>query len=177
MSCCTANETQALLCLQCIHGLRPLPGFQKIGDGNFPHQRYMRSISDHLDRHPFGRYAVESWDFHLREAGIPSLSTIKTVHEFLAQRENRDTLMLLTFIVKKQSSWNVPIGESLFHIAAYFNLHWIVRSLISADSTALHRKTGMKAIPLIFASEMGGTESVRALLDAGADPNAFERDG
>ena len=41
----------------------------------------------------------------------------------------------------------------------------------------MHATTAMNDTPLIWASEMGSTECVKNLLDAGADPNEFEVDG
>ena len=41
----------------------------------------------------------------------------------------------------------------------------------------MHATSPTNATPLIWASEMGSTECVKDLLDAGADPNEFEFDG
>ena len=48
---------------------------------------------------------------------------------------------------------------------------------ISANPDAVHAKSDMNDTPLIWASEMGSTESVNILLVADANPNTFEFDG
>jgi len=49
--------------------------------------------------------------------------------------------------------------------------------LISENPSFVHTTSDQDDTPLIWASEMGGTECVRMLLVAGADPNKVEADG
>ena len=85
--------------------------------------------------------------------------------------------MTLLYFIKKDKNWNVPVRGSALHHAAYHDLHWLVRMYIAEDRRSIDRMTGQQDIPLIWASEMGSTESVLALLEAHSEPNAFEADG
>jgi ankyrin repeat protein len=85
--------------------------------------------------------------------------------------------MTLTYFLGKQGSWNVPKNPTPLHLAAYFNIPWLVQIYIAGNRNSVHATTPMNDTPLIWASEMGSTECVQRLLGAGADPNEFEIDG
>ena len=85
--------------------------------------------------------------------------------------------MTLTYFINKQMSWRVPHGQTPLHFAAYFNIPWLAQMYISDDRSLVHATSTVNDTPLIWASEMGSTECVANLLDAGADPNKFEVDG
>jgi hypothetical protein len=140
------------------------------------HPSYVDTVRDSFGRHSFLRYAVESWALHLRAVGTPSSATSTLVVKLLFSGSARDGIMILTYFLNKQGSWNVPINQTPLHLAAYFNIPWLVRIYISRNKSSVHATTAMDDTPLIWASEMGSTECVQMLLDAGADPNKFEID-
>jgi ankyrin repeat protein len=85
--------------------------------------------------------------------------------------------MRLTYFINKQGSWNVPVGQTPLHFAVYFSVPWLAQMYISKNRSSVYATTATNDTPLIWASEMGSTECVKDLLDAGADPNEFEVDG
>ena len=144
---------------------------------NRTHSVYVDMMQEFLGRHIFVRYAIESWAFHIRAVGTPSPTLSTMIRRLLSGQTRRDDIMILTFFINKQTTWNVPQGHSPLHLAAYFNIPWLAQKYTSDDKSLLHATTAMKDTPLIWASEMGSTECVKILLDAGADPNEVEIDG
>jgi ankyrin repeat protein len=82
--------------------------------------------------------------------------------------------MTLTFFFSKNGNWMVPKKQTPLHLAAYFDILWLVQTYILENRRSVHATTNMDDTPLIWASKMGSTECVHKLLDAGADPNKFE---
>lgn len=135
-------------------------------------------LADILVRSPFLRYAIESWGFHAQAIGSPSSTMSTMIRQMLSSRSRRNIIMALTYGVKHRLwTWPLYSDHAPIHLAAYFGVPWLVRTYISEDKTCVHATCPMGGTPLIWASETGSIECVRELLDAGADPNKFERDG
>ena len=152
-------------------------GLDQLQGGFRTQTDYKDMESNFLGRHPFLRYAVESWAFHTRSISTPSSAFSTTIRSFLSSRIRRDDIMTFTYIIMKQVTWGIPYNQTPLHLAAYFNIPWLAQRYISINKSSVHAVTGVNDTPLIWASEMGSTECVTILLDAGADPNEFEVDG
>lgn len=140
--------------------------------------RNFKSLTDFLHRNPFLRYAIESWAAHIQAAGTPSTAIHAMVSKLLSSPMHRDGIKTLTGFISKHLVWRVRKPPSPIHLAAYFNIPWLVESyILQSGISVIHIVGCMNDTPLIWASEMGSTESVEMLLDAGADPNKFEVDG
>ena len=171
-----ANEDLATTCLRYL--LRD-EMFAGLG-GRLSRMRtvsaYAELLQDLLDQNNFLCYAIESWDFHTRAAGAPSPALSSLVCMLLSSQSRRDDIITLTYFIIKPGGWNSPVGRTSLHLAAYFNISWLVKMHLS-DKISANIMGGGDDTPLIWASEMGSTESVEALLEAGADPNMCEYDG
>jgi ankyrin repeat protein len=85
--------------------------------------------------------------------------------------------MKLTYYINHHGNPHAPVHQNPLHLAAYFDLPWLVEIYLSQDGTFVDTVATTNDTPLIWASEMGSTACVKKLLDAGADPNQFEYDG
>ena len=174
----SADERLAAICVQYL--LRD-EMFQELNELFWrmrTRSEYVGLIEDFLDQNVFLRYAIESWAFHTRLVGTPSSTLSSLVLRLLSSQARRDDIMTLTYHICKQVSWGIPHGGSRLHLAAYSNIPWFMQKYISDDRSSVHTaKTNAEDTPLIWASEMGCTECVKLLLDAGANPNDFEYDG
>jgi hypothetical protein len=173
----TANEQLATTCIKYMLNGDLFQELQRLLSPVTIHSTYLDIVRDFIGRYPFLRYVIESWAFHLRGVDEPSSATSNLVRKLLSSQTTRDSIMLLTYFFNKQGSWIVPINQTPLHLAAYFNIPWLVQIYISANPSSVHGTTPMDDTPLIWASEMGSTECVRILLDEGANPNQLEADG
>lgn len=129
-----------------------------------------------LKKWPFLRYAAEYWALHLRSLAEPNPKIVRLTLELLDTQRNCDTLMRIIYCINYRGAPAVPIRGTQLHIAACFNLPWFVAEYI-------HRQIGIDDIAdcgdtaLIWGSEVGCTESVKLLLQAGVDPDIVEYDG
>lgn len=171
-----ANEHLAVTCVKYMLSEEVFWELESLVLLTGTYSSYVDRIRDFLGRYQFLRYAIESWALHLRAAGTPSSATSALVVKLLLSGMARDGIMTLTYFLNKQGSWIVPIRQTPLHLAAYFNIPWLVQIYISGDKSSVHTAASMRDTPLIWASEMGSTECVQMLLDAGADPNEFEID-
>ncbi len=172
-----ANEHLATICVQYLLREELFWKLEQLLLRVRMHSSYVETIRDFLGRYPFLRYAIEGWAFHLRAVGTPSSATSTLVRKLLLSQTTRDGIMTLTYFLGKQASWNVPKQQTPLHLAAYFNIPWLVQIYITGNRNSVHATTPMNDTPLIWASEMGSTECVQRLLGAGADPKKFEIDG
>jgi hypothetical protein len=145
----------------------------KMNNDNPPSKELMLNL---LNKWPFLSYAAEYWAFHLRSLAQPNPNIIGLAHRLLGTQRNRDVLMRLIYFLTYDGACLVPGNGTELHIAAYFDLSWFVteyiHKLVGVDGRADCGDTA-----LVWGSEMGSTESVRLLLQAGADPNIVEYDG
>ena len=171
-----ANERLATICVQYLLREEVFAELYRVlwitSDTN-----YANSIGDFLRRHNFLRYAIESWAFHIREAKTPSFEIITITKKLLSSPSHSHGIMTLEFFINKHGTRLVPCARTPLHVAAYFNLPWLVDSYISQDGIPIDLEADMGDTPLVWASEMGSTECVSRLLQAGADPNKVEYDG
>lgn len=172
-----AHESLAAVCVEHLLKTKCLLGLNPAMDMSPSIRAYLNDMNEHLNRHPFNRYAVDSWDYHLRSAGALSSSTWRLVYRFLQRGYNRDRLMALTYFTRKGVSWGIPVNSSPLHIVSYFGLPWLVQMFISKDRSLVRETSDAGDTSLIWASEMGNTACVQALLESNANPNDFEWDG
>jgi hypothetical protein len=138
---------------------------------------YLYVIAAFLRRYPFICYAIESWAAHIRAIGTPPPPLSSAIRQLLGSQLHRDGIMTLEYYIRHYGSPFVPRGASALHLAAYFDLHWLVDEYIADPETFIDILSIMNDSPLIWACETGGTVSVEKLLAAGADPNVREADG
>ena len=172
-----ANEHLAAICVQYLLREEMFWELKRLLLRITTRSAYVDMIQDFLGQYLFLRYAIESWAFHTRAVGTPSSAISTMIRRLLSSQTRRDDIMTLTFFINKQVNWNIPHGQTPLHLAAYFNIPWLAQMYISDNRSSVHATTNMNDTPLIWASEMGSTECVKNLLDAGADPNEFEVDG
>jgi len=172
-----ANEHLATVCVQYLLKEEMFRELKQFLLQNTTRSAYVDAIQDFIGQHLFLRYAIESWAFHTRAVSTPSSAIVTMIRRLLSSQTRRDDIMTLTYFINKQMSWRVPHGQTPLHLAAYFNIPWLVQMYISDNRSLVHAKSTVNDTPLIWASEMGSTECVGNLLDAGADPNEFEVDG
>ncbi|KAJ9659313.1 hypothetical protein H2198_003189 [Neophaeococcomyces mojaviensis] len=172
-----ANEHLAAICVQYLLRKEIFWKLRRRLSRIRTHSTYVEKIQDLFGQHVLLRYAIESWAFHTRAVGTPSSAFSILVRRLLSSRIRRDNIMTLTYFINKQASWNVPYNQTPLHLAVYFNIPWLAQMYISDNTNSVHATADVNDTPLIWASEMGSTECVKILLDAGADPNEFEGDG
>jgi len=137
------------------------------------HEDWMRGV---LEKWPFLRYAAEHWALHLRAAASPDLEVIKMAFELLDDERHRDMLMKLTYYFTHHGTPTPPKKGTQLHVAAYFNLSWFIAEYIH-KGVGLDDVADCRDTALVWGSEMGSTESIKLLLQAGADPKMLEYDG
>ncbi|KPI45079.1 Vegetative incompatibility protein HET-E-1 [Cyphellophora attinorum] len=177
MDYCAAHDHLAQICLQhfiqngCLRKLVEQLWTSK------PYAERMQIVYQHLAHEcSFCRYAASAWYQHLQAAETPSAPLADTVLSLMEDRWSRDGLMILKFYSEGRS-WGPGSQQTTLHLAAYFNQPWLARQYIERNADAVNGTTYLYITPIVFAAEMGGTDVVRILLEAGADPDAFEKDG
>ncbi len=130
-----------------------------------------------LTRHPFLFCAAENCALHVRAVGTPDSKLSGLVINFLASEQQRNRLMQLVYHINYRADHCFPRCKHPLHLAAYFNLLWLVDYYILQDPNFVHSENFTNGTPLIWGAEIGSIECVRKLLEAGADPNRVEIDG
>jgi hypothetical protein len=172
-----ANDNLAQICLQHFIQNGCLRKLVKQLWTSKPYAERMSIVYKHLAHEcSFCGYAASAWYQHLRAAQTPDTPLADMVLTLMEDRWSRDGLMILKFYSEGRS-WGPGSKQTTLHIAAYFNLPWLARQCIQQNGDAVNGSTYLYITPIVFAAEMGATEVVQILLEAGADPNAFEKDG
>jgi hypothetical protein len=144
---------------------------------------YLEKMEKYLQRKPFLSYAARYWAQHVR--AVPLLESILSAMatELLGLQWRRHAIMCLTYyfngrysIPSLPTSSFDPTPSSGLHLAAYFNLHWLVEKYLF-EGVNPNVEASSNDTPLVWASETVSAESVKKLLQAGANPNKFEFDG
>ncbi len=177
MNTASVNEHLAVVCVQYLQKEDLYRESQRFSRGALTHDVYVAAMQDFIGGHVFLSYAIESWASHARAVDAPSDELCAMIRKLLSSATRRDWIMTFTYFISKNRSWNVPVGQTPLHLAAYFNIPWLARVYVAENNDDVHATTGVNDTPLIWASEMGSIECVTILLDAGADPNEFEIDG
>jgi hypothetical protein len=125
---------------------------------------------------PFLGYATGYWATHFQPLRDPEKQLRSLTFEVFNSLIRRDALMRLIYFFNYSASPFAPRNASGLHLASYFNLPWLVDEYLSQGCDA-NIVACMEDTPLVWASEMGSSESVDHLLRAGADPNRAEIDG
>jgi energy-coupling factor transporter ATP-binding protein EcfA2 len=173
----SSHEQLALACLDCLSRSEKMAPLNHALLTMAYQREYVDAIEMFFHQHPFFRYATEGWAHHIRAAGPASHRLESSLYEFLSSPICRTNVLRLTFFIFKQGSASVPEVHEPLHLAAYFNLPQLVSRYISEGHNPIDSVSESNDTPLVWASEMGSAECVKLLLEAGADPNAFEYDG
>lgn len=168
-----ANDHLAAICVQYLLSDRITAELRLL----LPLNANVHSMLELLRRRPFLRYAAESWGYHTRRAGKPSCGLQSQIRRLLGSPKDDMDIMTLEFFVNKHRAWAWGPTHAPLHVAAYFNLTWLLNSYIVQESMSVNVEAEAGDTPLIWASEMGSTECVKKLLEAGANPNKCEYDG
>lgn len=138
---------------------------------------YRETIDAFIAQHPFLRYAIQSWDFHFRASGAPHAFLIQLAISLLSSKLHRACILILTWYIQKHGSLRAPSQATPLHLASYFNLENLTHHFLTDEKIPVDVVGRPGDTPLVWASEMGSTECVKILLQAGANPNKFEYDG
>jgi len=93
-------------------------------------------------------------------------------------QKHRDGIMFLTYYVCHHGNTFSLINCSPLHLAVYFDIPWLVEKYIKdTGGSMVHAVCMTNDTPLVWGAEMGSLTCVRKLLEAGANPNAYELDG
>lgn len=174
-----AHTHMARICLQYLLCSKFMTDFETtLATRHLPLQ-YTRIIDDFLFRHPLATYSIENWSLHIQEAGNPDEDVSHLVQELLSTQTRRDIIMKLAYYMKGSKNIITPMGASPLHLAAYFNLPWLVDFYISYSSNSIDVDVECVSgdTPLIWAAETGMDAVVQKLLTVGANPNQREFDG
>jgi hypothetical protein len=172
MSTSAANTHLAEICIEYLSKNDDFTGIQYYR--GFPSGS---AVGSTLTRHPFLYYAAENWASHVRAVGTPDSKLSGLVINFLASEKQRNRLMQLIYHINYRADHCFPRCRHPLHLAAYYNLPWLVDFYILQDPNSVHSENFTHGTPLTWGAEMGSIESVRKLLEAGADPNRVEIDG
>lgn len=172
MSTSAANTHLAEICIEYLSKNDDFTGIQYYR--GFPSGS---AVGSTLTRHPFLYYAAENWASHVRAVGTPDSKLSSLVINFLASEQQRNRLMQLIYHINYRADHCFPRCRHPLHLAAYYNLPWLVDFYILQDPNSVHSENFTHGTPLTWGAEMGSIESVRKLLEAGADPNRVEIDG
>jgi hypothetical protein len=137
-------------------------------------QQYSAELIALLRGKPFLGYTTEYWATHFQPLRDPEKYLRTLTFEVFNSVVRRDALMRLIYFFNYGSPY-APRNASGLHLASYFNLTWLVDEYLRQGSDP-NIVGSMKDTPLVWASEMGSSESVNCLLRAGADPNRAEID-
>ena len=144
-----------------------------------PHRTQHRMIVAASEKWPFLEYATEYWGSywgsHLGRLEDPDVHITDLALGLLRSQLNRDMLIRLYYWMKHHSA-AAPCDTSKLHICAFFNLKWFTAEYIQRQED-INSVAHCGDTPLVWGSEMGATQSVQLLLEAGANPNLIEYDG
>jgi len=137
---------------------------EAIMDSEYLVTNYQVMISLFLRRHPFICYVIENWASHLRAIGSQDELLSGMVLKLLSPSKHRAGIMRLTYYINHNGNPFVPMGRSSIHLAAYFDLPWLLETYIeTSKGTAVHDVCETEDTPMIWASEMGSTECEKTL--------------
>ena len=142
--------------------------------------RWSLSVLDnHYRRFPFLRYASISWAFHaqkLEELGEFGECIWDILKKFLFSADHGRGNFLAWVELLIPMSENIEITSPLYY-AASFGLATVVRYLLQAGADIEERGGRCRATPINIASYRGHTETVKVLLEHGADPRTPDDEG
>jgi len=174
-----ANKHLAEICVQYLLGDERFAELEALVFSTSTQWDYQYIVGGFLRRYPFLCYAIENWASHIHAVGTPSPPLSDMVIQLLLCMKRRDGIMRLTYYILHHGNMFAPVETAAIHLAAYFNLPWLVSIYISqSEDRSIVNSTGRtEDTPLIWASEMGSVACANILLVAGADPNKVECDG
>lgn len=130
-----------------------------------------------LDEYPLYSYAARNWGYHARMQPINESLTVA----FLGDTPKVDACVQAIFAFKGHLSYGdysrqVPLGFTRLHLAAYYGLTSVARSLIQHCDES-HVRDSMGRTPLTWAAFAGHVEIVKFFLDIGIDACDRDDDG
>jgi hypothetical protein len=87
--------------------------------------KFVSDMKKYLDENPFLSYAVTYWASHLQDVQAPDEDLSASALELLADPGRRKDILHFEYIYSHHSP-NAPGGGSELHLAAYYNLPWLV---------------------------------------------------
>ncbi|KAL8780135.1 MAG: hypothetical protein Q9213_006619 [Squamulea squamosa] len=123
-------------------------------------------------QHPFLQYACSFWGNHAIDAGQnPGVHAIIT--QYLEDSGKVDAFIQTAGYLSSEGpeNWDVRKGANGLHIAAWFGLTEVIRSLLERGFDVNSQDPAGGHTPLIFASRRGHASTVALLLEKGATVN------
>jgi hypothetical protein len=156
------HDKLAEICLHCI--ARDRPRRLLYTRGSFPEE-------------PFLAYSTTAIGYHLAALSRPSPELLQLILSFFQQQHLIDLTVECYWLLENDNHMCTPLGRSRLHIAAYFNILWLIDLCLEKDGAGdFGSDSGIQDSPLIWASEMGNLIAVEKLLSAGSNPNQREGD-
>ncbi|KAK4188935.1 ankyrin-2 [Podospora australis] len=123
----------------------------------------------------FAKYAAANWVIHAAKSakvGLQSTLLPPLLDSLLTPGPRFEAWLSV-------SSWGeqVPKDITPLHAAARFGLTQYVSILTGRSETNLEVRDGREATPVFYAAEKGHSDTVKVLLEAGANPNADDSVG
>ncbi|KAK2753548.1 ankyrin repeat domain-containing protein [Colletotrichum kahawae] len=178
----TSGETNARLGLACLSYLQAgcldemTP--EKDGLANFPSNKPRRGYK-RLDtvevnlKYPFLAYAASNWHVHLAKSTLEGYPQ-KEINQAL-QRFVDNPRWLKTWL---EIRWDEGTGGvTPLHVAARYRLSEWVKHQLTVPDAAVDSVDVSGRSPLFWAAESGWESIVKALIDAGANPDRDENEG
>jgi len=158
-----AKETMALNCLQYLL-------FEDFEDGPW---QTKDEIDAHMQSYPFLEYAARYWGEHTREVERDS-EVQSMLSRFLACRTAMATANQVRqySLGRRHKYWNAAECESFgpLHHASRHGLQHTMGRLLENGLYHVNELTKMASTPIIHAAAGGHIQTVRKLLEHGADP-------
>ncbi|KAJ5635238.1 ankyrin 2-3/unc44 [Penicillium longicatenatum] len=154
--------TNQRLAITCLDYLKAIDRYD-----NNPYYLQRETIKEIKVRYPFLEYAAGSWDVHTRRAvlaGVDMSLYYEALDNFFAKDHILESLLSFTH-------GNVERGISPLHIAASSGLAQYSAHLFQKGDAGVEAKTLSGKTPIWLAVESNHAETVRVLLEFGADPD------
>jgi ankyrin repeat protein len=134
-------------------------------------------LETRLDQNPLYSYAARNWGNHARAQQIDE----HLLMAFLGDTGKVTASVQEIFAVKGFSSFGdysqrVPLGFTGLHLAAYFGLRSVVKSMID-QSDQSHVMDSMGRTPFMWAAFAGHVDVVKLFLEHGVNPHIRDWEG
>lgn len=134
------------------------------------------AVQDVVKDYPFIWYAARFWGHHAREVshrGQLDGNITRRIFKLLTGSRLEQILRIASIPHPTvPGDWDVSGGVSALHVCAFYDLSWLAHHLIEDQQVDPDvTETFYHQTPLLYACRNGATQTVRALLDAGANVN------
>ncbi|KAJ4251405.1 hypothetical protein NW762_011387 [Fusarium torreyae] len=141
-----------------------------------------RERRDRYNHHKFYQYAAQDWGVHLRNCGsfIPEVASGPIVENLVYSKAHIEAVSEAWSCYGHKSMaafrrGRKPKGVTSLHLAAYFGIDLLVRSLV--QNIPKDQKDSFGRTPLSYAAQEGHETAVLVLLEAAADINSQDNEG